>query len=182
MSAPVPPSQPEAQGEAIATAQPIVEKKKRHFWPVFLVLMVLAAVAGGVGYHFLFAPTLSGTWEGQGSFGFEGQHIPFVMYLDLTQTDSTHVSGSGEYCSRLSTPMISTFKVSGTTTSDLHTITLSVGGDLKADQVQGSLQGGKLHIAFPSDGINLSATVDLAHGSHADFTAACNALPQLPGQ
>lgn len=171
MSTPDPASQPD-QGEAVATAEPT--EKKRIRWPFLLILLLLLVVAGGVGYHFLTAPTLSGEWQGKGKVG---ASIPFALYLDLNQTDSTHVTGTGEICSPLSDPKTSTFTVTGTTSSDLHNVTLDVTEGTQVGTLKANLTGSTLQVTIPTSTQSISASATLAHGSKADFTATCNALP-----
>lgn len=176
MSAPVPPSQPESQAPA-EPPQPAAPKRRRGPAALLLLAALVLLVGGGIAYHLITAPTITGTWSGKGTFGFGQEKVPFALYLDLKQTDSTHVTGSGAVCVPALSLERSPFTVNGTTSTDLHHIVLTVGGSNTANTLDANLTNNTLNVSFPSADNSFTGSAALTHGTAQQFTQTCAALP-----
>lgn len=175
MSAPVPPGAPQTP-----VVPPPSSVRRRRSWPLVIALIVVVAlvIGGAVLYRNLTAPTLTGTWYGKGGIGIGSAQgaVPFGLYLDLKQTDSTHVSGTGEICVPLLGTEATKFTVIGTTSADLHHVVLTAGGATTANEIDANLTNGTLKVTFPSANNTLTGSASLAQGTRAQFDALCSSL------
>jgi hypothetical protein len=150
--------------------------------------VALAAVVLGIIFiPRLIAPsTIQGTWEGSGTVSAQNSStsqtvsISFGVYLNLTQSASGQLGGSGQVCVNYSgTVDKSSFTVSGSGSGSQYTMTWTYSGGSSPDTLQATLSGSSLTLSdnhlSGSTAATLSAT---AHsGSQSDFQNLCNTLP-----
>jgi hypothetical protein len=172
------------------------KKPSRTLWLVVGGLLVLAIGVGAAYYAFSGFFNANGTWYGPMHVKSGVATITIETYMDVSTSVTGGMSGSGTFCIPLPFNNTSTFDYTLTgnhafvlpgsdnqqpitltaeyTVPVILGITIPIGPTLT---MHGAVANNTLRLAGGDS--NASTSLDMKHGSKADFTAACKSLSPL---